>query len=308
VAATAEGRRLVAGATGYIGGELVREMLTRGDAVRALARDRSRAAGLESRGADVVEADVLRPETLPRALEGVEVAYYLVHSMGRGGSGDFSARDREAAHNFGSAAAEAGVGEIVYLGGLGEPGSKHLRSRHETAEVLGGFGVPVTYFRAAAVIGSGSESFRTVVYLVKRLPVMITPSWTRTKTQPVAIGDVVAYLAAAPEVDGARGREIELGGPEVTTYGGMMDAAARALGVRPRRRINVPLLTPQLSSLWIGLVTPVDTGVARPLVEGLETETVVSDPSGMELFDVRPTPLDTAMRAAVEELEGSGSP
>ena len=282
-------------------------MLSRGGAVRALARDRSRASDLDQRGAEVVEADVLRPETLPRALEGVEVAYYLVHSMGRGGSGDFSARDREAAHNFGAAAADAGVGEIVYLGGLGEPGSKHLRSRHETAEVLGGFGVPVTYFRAAAVIGSGSESFRTVVYLVKRLPVMITPSWTRTKTQPVAIGDVVAYLAAAPEVEGARGRAIELGGPEITTYGGMMDAAARALGVRPRRRINVPLLTPQLSSLWIGLVTPVDTGVARPLVEGLETETVVSDPSGMQLFDVEPTPLDRAMSRAVTELEGSRS-
>ncbi len=275
--------------------------------MRALARDRSRAAELDERGAEVVEADVLRPETLPEALEGVEVAYYLVHSMGRGGSGDFSARDREAAGNFGAAARDAGVEQIVYLGGLGEPGSKHLRSRHETAEVLRGSGVPVTYFRAAAVIGSGSESFRTVVYLVKRLPLMITPSWTRTKTQPVAIGDVVAYLAAAPEVEGVRGREIELGGPDVTTYGGMMDEAARALGVRPRRRIDVPLLTPQLSSLWIGLITPVDTGVARPLVEGLETETIVGDASGMELFDVERTPLDRAMRRAVEELEaGSG--
>ena len=227
--------------------------------------------------------------------------------MGRGGSGDFSARDREAAENFGAAARDAGVEQIVYLGGLGEPGSKHLRSRHETAEVLRGSGVPVTYFRAAAVIGSGSESFRTVVYLVKRLPLMITPSWTKTRTQPVAIGDVVAYLAAAPEVEGARGREIELGGPEVTTYGGMMDEAARALGVRPRRRLDVPLLTPQLSSLWIGLITPVDTGVARPLVEGLETETIVGDASGMELFDVERTPLDRAMRRAVEELEVSGS-
>jgi uncharacterized protein YbjT (DUF2867 family) len=275
--------------------------------VRALARDRSRAGDLEAAGAEVAAADVLRPETLPAALEGVGVAYYLVHSMGRGGSGDFSARDREAAHNFAAAASDAGVEQIVYLGGLGEPGSKHLRSRHETAEVLGGFGIPLTYFRAAAVIGAGSESFRTVVYLVKRLPVMLTPSWTRTRTQPVAIADVVAYLASAPGVEGARRREIELGGREVTTYGGMMDAAARALGVRPRRRLGVPLLTPQLSSLWIGLVTPVDTGVARPLVEGLETETIVRDPSGMKLFDVEPTPLDLAMRRAVEELEGSGS-
>ena len=305
--ATADGVRLIAGATGYIGGKLGGELLRRGVAVRALARDRSRAVELDEAGAEVVEADVLRPETLPKALDGVEVAYYLVHSMGRGGSGDFSARDRDAAENFGAAARDSGVEQIVYLGGLGEPGSRHLRSRHETAEVLRGSGVPVTYFRAAAVIGSGSESFRTVVYLVKRLPLMITPSWTKTRTQPVAIGDVVAYLAAAPEVEGARGREIELGGPEVTTYGGLMDEAARALGVRPRRRLDVPLLTPQLSSLWIGLITPVDTGVARPLVEGLETETIVGDASGMELFDVERTPLDRAMRRAVEELEVSGS-
>ena len=271
--------------------------------MRALARDRSRASELEEAGAEVVEADVLRPETLGPALEGVGLAYYLVHSMGRGGSGDFSERDRQAAKNFGEAARDAGVERLVYLGGLGDPGSKHLRSRHETAEVLGSFGIPLTYFRAAAVIGAGSESFRTVAYLVKRLPLMLTPSWTRTRTQPVAIADVVAYLAAAPEVEESSGREIELGGPVATTYGGMMDAAAEALHVRRRPRIGVPLLTPRLSSLWIGLVTPVDTGVARPLVEGLETETVVRDPSGMALFDVEPTPLARAMDDAVAELE-----
>jgi uncharacterized protein YbjT (DUF2867 family) len=271
--------------------------------VRILARDRSRARDLEEAGAEVVEADVLRPQTLPAALEGVDVAYYLVHSMGRGGSGDFSARDREAARNFGAAAREAGVGRLVYLGGLGELGSKHLKSRHETAEVLSGFGIPLTYFRAAAVIGAGSESFRTVAYLVKRLPLMLTPSWTRTRTQPVAIADVVAYLAAAPEVEESSGREIELGGPDVTTYGGMMDTAAEALGVRRRPRLAVPLLSPRLSSLWIGLITPVDTGVARPLVEGLETETIVGDPSGMAIFDVEPTPLDRAMRDAVAEMD-----
>ena len=251
-----------------------------------------------------MEADVLRPETLPEALDGVAVAYYLVHSMGRGAKGgDFSARDREAARNFGRAASAADLERVIYLGGLGEPGSKHLRSRHETADVLGGFDFPLTYLRAAAVIGAGSESFRTIVSLVKRLPVMVTPSWTRTRTQPVAIGDVVAYLADAPGVPASRGREIEVGGPEVTTYGGMMDTAAEALGTRRRLRIGVPLLSPRLSSLWIGLVTPVDTGVARPLVEGLQTETVVSDPSGMALFDVDPTPLDRATREAVVELE-----
>jgi uncharacterized protein YbjT (DUF2867 family) len=225
--------------------------------------------------------------------------------MGRGARGDFAERDRRAAANFGRAAADAGVEQIVYLGGLGDPGSEHLRSRHETAQALGAAGVALTYFRAAAVIGAGSESFRTVLYLVKRLPAMVTPRWTETRTQPVAIADVLAYLKAAPAVPEAWGREIEIGGPEVTTYAGMMDATARALGVRPRPRIPVPLLTPWLSSLWIGLVTPVDAGVARPLIEGLATETVVADPSGMALFDVRPTPLSEAMERAVEELEVS---
>jgi uncharacterized protein YbjT (DUF2867 family) len=297
---------LIAGATGYIGGQLARELVRRNARVRALARDRSRARDLEAAGAEVAEADVLRPETLPAALDGVAVAYYLVHSIGRGGSGDFSAHDREAAANFGAAAAGAGVEEVVYLGGLGEPGSKHLRSRHETAQVLAGFDIPVTYFRAAAVIGAGSESFRTIVYLVKRLPLMITPSWTRTRTQPVAIDDVIGYLADAQHVEGASGREIELGGPDVTTYAGMMDAAAEALRVRRRPRLAVPLLSPRLSSLWIGLVTPVDTGVARPLVEGLETETVVRDPSGMALFEVERTPLERAMRDAVAAMDGDG--
>lgn len=297
---------LIVGATGYVGRELTRALLDAGRDVRALARDRSRAADLERAGAEVVEADVLQPETLPAALEGVEVAYYLVHSMGRGGSRDFAGRDRDAAQNFGVAAREAGVEQLIYLGGLAEGGSKHLDSRHKTAEVLAESGVPLTYFQAAAVIGAGSESFRTVVYLVKRLPAMITPSWTQTRTQPIGIADVIAYLASAPQVEAARGRRIEIGGPEVTTYGGMMDEVAHALGRRPRPRLDVPMLSPSLSSLWIGLVTPVDTGVARPIVEGLEVETVVRDASGMELFDVSPTPLDRAMRAAVAEFERGG--
>ena len=217
--------------------------------------------------------------------------------MGRGAAGDFAERDREGAENFAAAASEAGVEEIVYLGGLSDGGSKHLESRHATAGYLGSTGIPVTYLRAAAVIGSGSESFRTVYYLVKRLPAMVTPRWVTTKTQPIAIRDVVAYLAQAPPA----GRAIEIGGPDVTTYGGMMDALARAMGTWRRPRLPVPLLTPYLSSLWIGLVTPVDAGVARPLVEGLSTETIVRDPSGMELFDVEPTPMDEALRLALRE-------
>jgi uncharacterized protein YbjT (DUF2867 family) len=189
---------------------------------------------------------------------------------------------------------------IIYLGGLGDPGSEHLQSRHHTAEILGEK-LPLTYFRAAAVLGAGSESFRVVYYLVRRLPVMVTPSWVTTKTQPIAVDDVVAYLAAAAEIDASAGREIEIGGPEVTTYGGMMERMATALDRRAPVQIPVPLLTPGLSSLWIGLVTPVDVGVARPLIEGLATETVVRDESGMALFDVEPIGIDEAMRRALAE-------
>jgi uncharacterized protein YbjT (DUF2867 family) len=281
----------------------VRELLRRGERVRALARSPERAGALEEGGAELVKADVLDPGTLPAAFNGVSVAYYLVHSMGRGsGSGDFAERDRAAARNFAVAARDAGVELIVYLGGLGEGGSEHLASRHETASALRAPGVPVTYLRAAAVIGAGSESFRTVFYLVKRLPAMVTPRWVRTKTQPIAIDDVVVYLSRVPDTAGARGRDIELGGPDVTTYGGMMDAVARAMGTRPRPRLSVPLLTPRLSSLWLGLITPVDTEVARPLVEGMSTETIVRDRSGMALFDIEPMPMEAAMRAAIDEL------
>jgi uncharacterized protein YbjT (DUF2867 family) len=223
--------------------------------------------------------------------------------MGRGGDRDFAERDRSGAESFATAAAEAGVDRIIYLGGLADAGSKHLESRHATAGYLASTGIPVTYMRAAAVIGGGSESFRTVYHLVKRLPVMVTPRWVTTRTQPIAIRDVVAYLAHAAGMDAARGRVIEIGGPDVTTYGGMMDLLATALGKRPPPKIGVPLLTPYLSSLWIGLITPVDAGVARPLVEGLSVETIVRDPSGMELFDVERTAIGEAMRRAAAEAE-----
>lgn len=295
---------LVAGATGYIGDLLARRLLEEGEDVRALARTPSKASALAERGAEVVEADVLSPDSLPPALEGVRIAYYLIHSMGRGGGGDFVSQDLEGARNFGRAAKQAGVERIVYLGGLGEPEvSKHLRSRHETAVALRDSGLPLTYFRAAAVIGSGSESFLTVYYLVKRLPVMVAPKWTQNRTQPIAISDVLEYLVRAREERSADGETIEIGGPEVTTYAGMMDAAGEAIGVGPRRRISVPVLSPSLSSHWIGFVTPVDAGVAKPLVEGLSTDTVVDDPAGMRSFEVEPTSIKEAMEAAVEELE-----
>lgn len=292
----------VAGATGYIGGLLCKELREQGKDVRALARSPEHAGDLAEAGCEVVRADVLDPGSLRPALEGVKVAYYLVHSMGRGSDGDFARRDHQGAENFAASAAAEGVRRIVYLGGLGE-GSEHLASRHATATALGEGAVPVAYLRAAAVIGAGSESFRTVFYLVKRLPVMVTPRWVTTRTQPIAVEDAVAYLAAASDLELAVDREVQIGGPDVTTYGGMIDELARALNRRPPFRITVPVLTPALSSLWIGLVTPVDAGVARPLIEGLATETVVTDPSGMTLFPGRRlTPLATALRTAAEDV------
>lgn len=291
----------VAGSTGYVGGLLCKRLREEGLAVRALARHPDGAKDLKAVGCEVVRADVLEPETLGLALQGADVAYYLVHSMGRGADGDFAERDHQGAENFAAAAAAAGVKRIVYLGGLGE-GSEHLDSRHQTAEALRKGAVPVVYFRAAAVLGAGSESFRTTFYLVRRLPVMVTPRWVTTRTQPIAVADAVSYLAAAADLSVPCEREIEIGGPDVTTYGGMIDELARAQGRRPPLRITVPLLTPFLSSLWIGLVTPVDSGVARPLIEGLATETVVTDPSGMEIFgDVERTPLREALAAALAE-------
>jgi uncharacterized protein YbjT (DUF2867 family) len=301
-------RALVTGATGFIGGRLSSALATAGWDVRCLVRDRSRAAPLEQRGFELHEGDVLCPETLRGAGRGIDVAYYLVHSMGRGAGGDFSARERAAAETFARMARDESVGRVVYLGGLGdEAQSEHLRSRHATALVLREHGPPLTYFRAAMVVGARSESFQTLKYLVKRLPVMIAPAWLAKDTQPIAIDDVLEYLVQAPSIEKARAREVQIGGPEILTYGAMLDRTADALGVRRRPRIPVPLLTPWLSSLWIGLVTPVDAGVARPLVEGLATPTVVTDSTAADLFDVRPIDFDEALRRAVAEDTRDGS-
>jgi len=297
---------LIAGATGYVGGLLAEELAGRGDDVRCMARSPEKAKDRLPEACEVVKGDVLEPDTLDAALEGIELAYYLVHSMGRGNDGDFVEQDKRGARNFAEAAKRQGVKRLVYLGGLGEGKSEHLRSRQETAEQLAATDIPLTYFRAAIVIGSGSESLRTIAFLVKRLPAMITPSWTNTRTQPIAAEDVVSYLAAAPRVPESAGREIEIGGPDVTTYGELLDLAAEAQGMTKRPRFGVPILSPTLSSHWIGLITPVDAGVARPLVEGLSTETIVEDRSGMDLFDVKGTPLREAMEKAVPEALAAG--
>ena len=298
-----EGRTaLVTGATGFIGRRLAIALGERGWRVRCLVRDAGRARDLADRGFEIREGDVLDPASLEGVGEGVEVAYYLVHAMGRGGSGDFEERERSAARNFGEMARREGVERTVYLGGLGnEPRSKHLRSRERTAELLAEHGPPLIYFRAGMVVGAGSESYRTLRYLVQRLPAMIAPAWLKTPTQPIAVHDVIEYLVDAPDVVHAGGAEIQIGGPDVLSYGDMLDRMAEALGIRPRHRVPVPLLTPWLSSLWIGLVTPVDAGVARPLVEGLSTPTVVTDPAGMAAFDIEPTGINEALRLALAE-------
>jgi uncharacterized protein YbjT (DUF2867 family) len=248
------------------------------------------------------EGDVLDAGSLRGAGEGVEVAYYLVHAMGRGGEGDFEERERRGARNFAEMASREGIGRVVYLGGLGDqPRSKHLRSRHRTAQILAEHGPPLTYFRAGMVVGAGSESYRTLRYLVQRLPVMIGPAWLATPTQAIGIDDVISYLAQAPDVPESEGREVQIGGPDVLSYGDMLDRMAEALGIPTRPRLPVPFLTPWLSSLWIGLVTPVDAAVARPLIEGLSTPTKVTDPSGAALFDVEPIPFLDALRRALAD-------
>ncbi len=295
-------RILVVGASGYIGSRLVPLLQARGHDLVLTSRD-ARPLADRFPGAQVVAADLLDPSTLPGALEGIEVAYYLAHSMG-GGEAGFAERDRQAARSFAQAAAGAGVSQIIYLGGLGDDSadlSHHLASRHETGAELAAHGVPVTEFRAAVIIGSGSASFEILRHLTERLPIMITPRWVGTHCQPIGIRDVLDYLADAldhPEVAGV----VEIGGPDVLSYGDMMRTYARLRGLR-RLMIPVPVLTPRLSSYWVNLVSPVPAGIARPLIEGLRNEVVVRDPGPAAAFDIRPLPYVEALQRAIDRTD-----
>jgi uncharacterized protein YbjT (DUF2867 family) len=224
-----------------------------------------------------------------------------------GGAG-FEERERQGARNFARMAAREGVGRVIYLGGLGEEAvSKHLSSRHQAARILAEHGPPLTYFRAAMVVGAKSESYRTLRYLVRRLPVMIAPAWLKTATQPIGIDDVLEYLRRAPQIAESEGREVQIGGPDVLSYGEMLDRMALAMGRRPRPQIPVPLITPWLSALWLGLVTPVDTKVARPLVEGLRTATIVTDPTGAAPFGIRTLSFDEALKRAIDDDDAAAA-
>lgn len=288
---------LVTGATGFIGSHLVPALLEDGHDVRAMTRDASRYDGPDE--VEVVEGDVLDPDSLEGAFDGCEAAYYLVHSMGA--SGDFEEKDRRAARNFQEAASAADVSQVVYLGGLGgqEGLSDHLKSRREVETILDEGDYDLTVFRAAIVVGAESSSFRIVTSLVKRLPLMITPAWVRTKAQPIYVDDVVAYLVGALDTPVARDRVFEIGGPDVLTYEEMMRRTAAVLD-RRLFIVPVPVLTPKLSAYWVDLVTDVPASVAHPLIEGLKNPVVVNDDSVRDVIDVDLTPFDEAVRRTLD--------
>lgn len=305
--ATHERAVFLTGATGYIGGRLAPRLLDRGYRVRCCVRS---AAKLRARpwaareGVEIVETDVADGARLADAMRGCVAAYYLVHSMDAAGGG-YRGRDRALAEAFGTAAARAGVPRIIYLGGLGEVGSglsEHLTSRREVEAALGAAGVPVTALRAAMIIGSGSASFEILRYLVERLPVMITPRWVSTECQPIAVRDVLHYLIAALETPATAGRAIDIGGPEVRSYEAIMREMAKALGLRRRLIIPVPVLTPRLSSLWIHLVTPLHSGIARPLAEGLRNRVVCRNDDAVRLMPNERLGIRAAMDAALARI------
>ena len=295
----------VTGASGYVGGRLVRRLLQAGFEVRCLARDPRKLAARDFglAGLTAVACDCSDPAQLAAALAGVEVAYYLIHSMETAGA-DFAARDRDLARGFGDAAARAGVRRIVYLGGLGELGKglrPHLRSRREVEQHLGAAGVPVTTFRAAMLVGAGSASFEILRYLVERLPVMVTPRWVQTESQPIAIDNALHYLVACLDEPRTIGCSFDIGGPDVLTYRELLQMTARSLGLRPRWILPVPVLTPRLSSFWVHLVTPVSARIARPLAEGLRNRMVCRDDVAAQLMPQRLLSMSEAIARAVEQ-------
>lgn len=296
---------LVTGATGYIGGRLVPRLLEEGYRVRCLARDPGRLAGRRwSDSVEGVRGDVTDPDSLAGVFDGVYAAYYMIHSMGD--TDEFHDRDMAAARNFSEAAAKAGVERIVYLGGLGDADdelSEHLKSRQETGEALKAGGVPVTEFRAAIVVGSGSVSFEMIRSLTERLPIMVCPKWVYSRVQPIGIRNVLDYLTAALTTPESADKVIEIGGADVLTYGEMMTAYAEVRGLR-RLLIPVPVLTPRLSSYWVHWMTPIPAEISKPLIEGLKNEVIVRGDLAERLFpNVERLDYRTAVGRSVARLD-----
>lgn len=301
----------IAGATGYVGGRLAPLLLSRGYTVHAAARSprklQARPWGSHT-NLRVLPADVTDKASLVAAMKGCSVAYYLVHSMGAGG--DFAQADRLAATNMAQAAAEAGVGRIIYLSGLGDdaPGlSEHLRSRSEVGRILGEGAVPATVLRAAVILGSGSASFEIIRSLVERLPLMITPRWVRTRCQPIAVSNVLGYLLGCLENPATTGLTLDIGGPDVITYGDLFRSYARAAGLRAPLIIPVPFLTPGLSAFWVNLITPVPAHLVRPLIEGLRNEVVCHDKRILELVPQKLLGCQEAIATALSETREGGA-
>jgi uncharacterized protein YbjT (DUF2867 family) len=292
------GTVLIAGASGFIGQRLLRVLVAKGEQVRCLVRRQ----GSLPLNVPTVTGDLLEPLTLPAALAGVDTVYYLVHSLG-GGRAGFEQRDRQAAENFTRAANDAGVRRVIYLGGLGETGpqlSEHLRSRLEVGAILKNGRFATTFLRAAIIFGAGGASFEMIRSLVEHLPVMITPRWVTTRCQPIAVGDVINYLVGCLHDERTAGETFDIGGPDILTYREMMERFAAIAG-RTIRIFPVPVLTPKLSSYWVGLITPVKPSIAMPLIEGLANEVVCRENRIREVLPFRLTPYDEAVRSALAE-------
>ena len=298
------GTILVTGATGFIGKRLVKALAEEGWRIRCLVRRRE---SILPPGVEVVVGDLLEPATLAQACNGVSAAYYLVHSMA-GGRAGFERRDRESARNFVAAADRAGISRTIYLGGLGEVReslSEHLASRLEVAEILKGGSFKTTFLRAAVILGAGGASFEMVRFLVDRLPLMITPRWVSTRCQPIAVGDVIRYLTGCLREERTAGETFDIGGPEILTYREMMERFAKLSG-KNCWIVPVPLLTPKLSSYWVGLMTPVKPSISMPLIEGLANEVICKDERIRDILPIPLTGYDEAVRIALSEEEKSG--
>jgi uncharacterized protein YbjT (DUF2867 family) len=294
----AAGRVLLTGATGYVGGRLLRKLEESGRPVRCMVRRPETLSGRAAEQTEVVYGDVLNPDSLDEALAGVTTAYYLVHSMAA--SGPFAGADRRGAQNFAAAARRGGVSRIVYLGGLGPERdlSVHLESRHEVGRILRASGVPTIEFRASVIIGSGSASFEIVRSLVDRSPLLLIPRWVVSRTQPIAIEDVLAYLLAALDLELEESRLFEIGGPDRVAYADLMREYARQARLQ-RAAVRVPFATPRISGVWLSLVTPVYASIGRELIESLRNDTVVRDGSARDVFPIRPRGVSQAIERAL---------